>query len=60
MLYQQKKKGIIHKPVMYLTKKIESEKQIYFVDNVIDTGTTYYAANKLLGGRMNPLVFAIV
>lgn len=58
-LYHQKKTGKIHKPVMYLTKKIETEKQIYFLDNVIDTGTTYYAANRLLGGRMNPLVFAM-
>ena len=57
-LYQQKKKGIICMPTMYMNGKIKVRKQIYFVDNVIDTGMTYNAANMLLGGKMKPLVFA--
>jgi len=33
--------------------------EIYFLDNVINTGTTFREANRLLQGRLKPLVYAI-
>lgn len=58
MLYQQKKKGVIHKPTMYLTSAIKEGTEIYFVDNVIDTGMTFFTARQLLGHNLKSLIYA--
>lgn len=54
----QKKEGIKPTIKMYLKGEIPKSKNIYFLDNVIATGTTYNEACKLIPG-IKPLVFAI-
>ncbi len=56
-LYEQKmanNAGIVQ---FELIKNIKGS-DIFFLDNVIDTGTTFFEANKLLNGRLKPLVYA--
>lgn len=60
MLYKQKLKGKVVVPEFYVTDSITEDKDIWFLDNVIATGATFYGANKLFGGKMKPLVYAIV
>lgn len=59
MLYKQKLKGRINTPELYLTEII-NETELFFIDNVISTGTTYRGANKLFDGKLKPLVYAVV
>jgi len=58
MLYEQKKKG--KKEVWFSMKKEVAGTDLFFVDNVMDTGTTFREANRLLKGRLKPLVYAVV
>ena len=59
--YRLKKKKIPVTPEFYLkTSSIPEKGRLFFVDNVIDTGITFRTANILLGGRLNPLVYATV
>lgn len=59
MLYTQKLKGKLFVPKFYLTETIEGN-ELFFIDNVIATGTTYKNANKLFNGKMQPIVYAVV
>jgi predicted amidophosphoribosyltransferase len=56
-LYEQKMANNIGIVQFELTKSIKGS-DIFFLDNVIDTGTTFFEANKLLNGRLKPLVYA--
>lgn len=55
-MYQMKHKGKIKIPEFYLTESIEGN-EIYFLDNVIATGTTYREAKKLIK-NIQPLIYA--
>ncbi len=57
-LYEQKKKGRIDDLYFYLTDSAPKSGDIWFLDNVIATGTTFNAANRLFGGMLKPLIFA--
>lgn len=60
MLYKQKQKGKVMIPEIYLIEQLIDKENIYFLDNVIDTGTTFNTANILFNGKLKPLVYAIV
>ena len=55
-LYSLKKRKALVKPEFFLTGDVSGE-DIYFLDNVLDTGTTYFAAKKLIN-NLKPLVYA--
>lgn len=55
-MYQMKRKGRVKVPEFYLTELIEGN-EIYFLDNVIATGTTYREAKKLIK-NIQPLIYA--
>ena len=58
-VYQMKKKGKISVPEFYLTTEFRDEgKKIFFLDNVLATGTTFWEAKKLIRS-IKPLVYAI-
>ena len=58
MLYEQKKKGRIVTPELFITEQIIMCDNVFFLDNVMDTGVTYTTANKLFNGKLKPLVYA--
>lgn len=59
-LYKVKAKGDIAIPSLYVTGRMPSIKSnVFFVDNVISTGTTFNTACKTIGINMSPLVFAV-
>ena len=60
MLYKQKQKGKVMIPEIYLIEQLIKKENIYFLDNVIDTGITFNTANILFNGKLKPLVYAIV
>lgn len=43
---------------LYLSRPAPEGGRLFFVDNVIDTGTTFSKANKLFHGHLYPLIFA--
>lgn len=57
-LYKQKKSGeaTIN---LYLTESVHTNKRLLFLDNVISTGITFSAANKLFNGKLFPFSYAI-
>lgn len=56
-LYMAKQEGRNVPPVFWVNGPIPAGRLI-FVDNVIDTGMTFRAAEKAVGREMEPLVFA--
>lgn len=56
-LYKAKQEGRNVPPVFWMNGSIPAGRLI-FVDNVIDTGVTFRAAEKAVGREMEPLVFA--
>ena len=58
-LYEQKKLKQKMALGFYLEGQTYGD-EMYFLDNVIDTGTTYREANRLLNGILRPLVYAVV
>ncbi len=56
-LYEQKKQERLTVPRIYLTGQVQGS-DLYFLDNVIDTGTTFRTTNRLFNGRLKPLVYA--
>ena len=58
-LYQQKLKGNELNLELLLNGAAPSYGKLFFLDNVISTGTTYKAAQSLLGRELIPLVYAI-
>ena len=59
-LYIQKKKGYMKAPKMFLTSNewVEISGKMFFLDNVLATGTTFQCANKLFEDKLTPLVYA--
>lgn len=58
MLYKQKKRGKIIIPELFVIEQILKYDNLFFLDNVIDTGITYKTANRLFNGKLKPLVYA--
>ena len=58
-LYELKKHNVEGLLEFRLREMIHGD-EIFFVDNVIDTGMTFRAADRLLGGILKPLVYAEV
>ena len=58
-LYEAKlNKGFM--PLDFALKNEIVGEDIYFIDNVIDTGTTFRTANRLFKGKLMPLIYASV
>ena len=57
-LYEMKKQKMYDPLQFYLDGEAERN-SLFFVDNVIDTGTTYKEANRLLKGKLKPLAYAV-
>lgn len=57
-LYQIKKENKVINLNFYLTEKIQTNNKIYLLDNVMDTGKTFYTIQKLINKQIYPLVFA--
>ena len=58
-LYQQKLKGNEINLELLLNGAAPSDGKLFFLDNVISTGTTYRIASSLIGRELIPLVYAI-
>lgn len=60
-LYQQKLKGNINVPKFYLNGNIEvnKDKDVFLIDNVISTGTTFNNINKLFKNTIIPLPYTV-
>ncbi len=59
-LYEAKSRGNIAVPSLYVAGRMPSIKSdVFFVDNVISTGTTFNTACRTIGRNMFPLVFAV-
>lgn len=58
-LYEQKKLKQKMALGFYLEGRVDGD-EVYFLDNMIDTGTTYREANRLLNWKLKPLVYAVV
>ena len=58
-LYEQKIAGS-YDGLHFRIKENVDGKELFFLDNVIDTGATFREANALLQGRLKPLVYAQV
>lgn len=58
-LYELKKHNVEGLLEFRLKEMIYGD-EVFFLDNVIDTGTTFRAADSLLGGILKPLVYAEV
>ncbi len=56
-MYQIKKSGRVKIPEFYITEEVKGD-NVYFLDNVIATGTTYREAKKLIT-NIQPFVYAI-
>jgi predicted amidophosphoribosyltransferase len=58
-LYELKKDGTLYKePLEFmLTERVEGD-EIFFLDNVLATGTTFQAANRLFKRKLKPLIYA--
>lgn len=54
-----KRRGLKPEIQMYRCGGIPTTGTLFFVDNVIATGTTFNAANKLFNGRLVPLIYAV-
>ena len=59
-LYKQKLNGRVLIPQLYITEEIVTQDDLFFLDNVIDTGITYNTANKLFDWKLKPLIYATV
>lgn len=58
-LYKARKEGRSTDLRLYLTGKIPKGRNYFFIDNVISTGQTFTEANRLLQGKLKPLVYAV-
>lgn len=58
-LYEARKEGRSIDLELYLSGKIPWGRNYFFIDNVISTGQTFTEANRLLHGKLKPLVFAV-
>ncbi len=56
-LYEQKLSGNNNTLQFQLKESVYGD-DIFFLDNVIDTGITFQTANKLLQGKLKPLIYA--
>ncbi len=56
-LYRMKKTNL-KKPLGFILDKEVAGYNLFFIDNVLDTGMTFCEANKLFGGRLQPMVYA--
>ena len=58
-LYEQKSQlGKFNPPTMYIVGEIEYAEDMYFLDNVLATGTTFNQANRLFNNQLKPLIYA--
>lgn len=58
-LYQMKVHNII-KPLGFMLDKVITGNDLFFIDNVIDTGITFREANRLFNGKLKSMVYAVV
>lgn len=58
-MYKARKEGRSTDLRLYLTGKIPKGRNYFFIDNVISTGQTFTEANRLLQGKLKPLVYAV-
>lgn len=57
-IYQQKLYGK-QPSIIYYINGIIPQGKLFFVDNVISTGLSFYKANQLFGHSLTPLVYAV-
>ncbi len=58
-LYDLKREHKPKSPGLYLSESVKVKGKLFFLDNVIASGATYCEACKVIGCRLNPLVYAI-
>lgn len=57
-LYQQRMNGSRGVLNMYKEGSLPSRGRLFFLDNVWNTGLTYFLARELVGGELFPLIYA--
>ena len=58
-MHEQKLSGTVSAPLFFADyQNLPRDKRIFFLDNVIDTGTTLKAAEQAVGQKLMPLVYA--
>lgn len=58
--YDLKKKGVTEMPSFFLkSRDVPSEGRLFFLDNVLSTGTTYAKVSSLFSEKLTPLVYAL-